>query len=205
MIAAVSPNVLSCEHSLNSLRYADRVKELASESVDGQAAHDDWAQAQANASPPQPQKRRAAQPKQAPAPAHQQSERAVQKPKPAPAKKEFVVAPIQAIQDEENDEMRISHENLIETIINENDDIVAAHRQQVQDIMDLVKEEMHILSRVEQPGGSIDTYISSLDGILDRKMGIITQLRQRVHKFQAQLKEEEDFSKSMERGASVAR
>jgi len=200
MIAAVSPNVLSCEHSLNSLRYADRVKELAKESVDGQAAHDDWAQAQANASPEQP-KRRAAQPKQALAPVNQQSERAVQKPKPAPVKK----APIQAIQDEENDEMRISHENLIETIINENDDIVAAHRQQVQDIMDLVKEEMHILSRVEQPGGSIDTYISSLDGILDRKMGIITQLRQRVHKFQAQLKEEEDFSKSMERGASVAR
>jgi len=95
--------------------------------------------------------------------------------------------------------MRISHEHLIETIITENDDIVAAHRQQVQDIMDLVKEEMHILSRVEQPGGSIDTYIGNLDTILDRKMGIIMQLRGRVSKFQKQLKEEEDLSKSLER------
>lgn len=29
MIAMISPNVASCEHSLNTLRYADRVKELA--------------------------------------------------------------------------------------------------------------------------------------------------------------------------------
>lgn len=29
MIAMISPGVASCEHSLNTLRYADRVKELA--------------------------------------------------------------------------------------------------------------------------------------------------------------------------------
>ena len=28
MIGCVSPNSLSCEHTLNTLRYADRVKEL---------------------------------------------------------------------------------------------------------------------------------------------------------------------------------
>lgn len=29
MIAMISPGMSSCEHSLNTLRYADRVKELA--------------------------------------------------------------------------------------------------------------------------------------------------------------------------------
>ena len=30
-IAMISPGVLSCEHSLNTLRYADRVKELGAD------------------------------------------------------------------------------------------------------------------------------------------------------------------------------
>lgn len=33
MIAMISPNVASCEHTLNTLRYADRVKELAVENL----------------------------------------------------------------------------------------------------------------------------------------------------------------------------
>lgn len=33
MIAMISPNVASCEHSLNTLRYADRVKELKAEEM----------------------------------------------------------------------------------------------------------------------------------------------------------------------------
>jgi len=33
-IAMVSPGMLSCEHSLNTLRYADRVKELAADPLD---------------------------------------------------------------------------------------------------------------------------------------------------------------------------
>merc|ERR1712093_923928 len=107
-IAAVSPNVLSCEHSLNSLRYADRVKELCKENA--QAVEDDWASppSPVQAQPLQKQKavNRAPQPHAEPAP---------RKPK-APAR--------EAKAEVQEDDMRISHENLIETIINENDDIV---------------------------------------------------------------------------------
>ena len=42
--------------------------------------------------------------------------------------------------------------------------------RQIQDIMELVKEEMQILSRAEQPGGDAESYINSLDQILDRKV-----------------------------------
>jgi kinesin family protein 2/24 len=34
MIGCVSPNSLSCEHTLNTLRYADRVKELKNTKMD---------------------------------------------------------------------------------------------------------------------------------------------------------------------------
>ena len=35
----VSPGLSSCEHTLNTLRYADRVKELGASDPAGQAAH----------------------------------------------------------------------------------------------------------------------------------------------------------------------
>lgn len=35
MIAMISPGMSSCEHSLNTLRYADRVKELAASDPTG--------------------------------------------------------------------------------------------------------------------------------------------------------------------------
>jgi len=38
MIAMISPGILSCEHSLNTLRYADRVKELGAESPEMKSA-----------------------------------------------------------------------------------------------------------------------------------------------------------------------
>lgn len=37
MIAMISPGLLSCEHSLNTLRYADRVKELAADTAEAAA------------------------------------------------------------------------------------------------------------------------------------------------------------------------
>jgi len=187
MIAAVSPNVLSCEHTLNSLRYADRVKELCKENSTP-LGDEDWA------APPSPPAafNAALQPKH---PKQQGKAREPRQEKMAAEK------PQKLQEDAAGDEMRISHENLIDTILHENDDIVAAHRQQVQDIMDLVKEEMHILSRVEQPGGSIDAYITNLDEILLRKVNIISKLRGRVQKFQTHLKEEEDLSKSLEQNS----
>ena len=35
----ISPGMLSCEHSLNTLRYADRVKELAADPMDAAASN----------------------------------------------------------------------------------------------------------------------------------------------------------------------
>merc|ERR1712216_800859 len=85
------------------------------------------------------------------------------------------------------DPLRVSHEDLISTIMNENDELIQAHRAQIQDIMELVKEEMHILSRAEQPGGDAESYINNLDQILDRKVGIINNLKSMVSKVQQHL------------------
>jgi len=167
MIANVSPNVLSCEHTLNTLRYADRVKELG-KGDDTPDSPPQRAPVVINKAPPREVKR-------SPSPV------AVRDPTPEPIE----------------DPLRVSHEDLISTIMNENDDLIQAHRQQIQDIMELVKEEMHILSRAEQPGGDAETYINNLDKILDRKVGIISNLKSMVSKMQQHLKQEAELSKSM--------
>jgi hypothetical protein len=40
--------------------------------------------------------------------------------------------------------------------LDEEDDIIAAHRQQIEDSMEMVQREMVLLQTVEQPGGSVD-------------------------------------------------
>jgi len=172
MIANISPNVLSVEHTLNTLRYADRVKELGSKGGGGSKDDDEPIRHAAPVMPaavPQPVARRSPEPAMQPEPAN--------------------VAAV--------DPMRVSHEDLISTIMDENDELIQAHRTQIQDIMELVKEEMQILSRAEQPGGDAESYITSLDQILDRKAGIIQALRDKVRTVQQHLKQETELSKSM--------
>jgi hypothetical protein len=43
------------------------------------------------------------------------------------------------------------------SILDEEDDIIAAHRQQIEDSMEMVQREMVLLQTVEQPGGSVET------------------------------------------------
>ncbi|KAH9300441.1 hypothetical protein KI387_012024, partial [Taxus chinensis] len=69
-----------------------------------------------------------------------------------------------------------------DAILKEEDDLTAAHRKQVEDTIDIVREEMKLLSEADQPGNHIDRYISKLNDILARKVagvqGLQTQLAQ---------------------------
>jgi hypothetical protein len=62
--------------------------------------------------------------------------------------------------------------------------------------MALVQEEMGLLTEVEMPGGSIEQYVDSLDGVLQRKMEMLQRLRARLGDFKMRLQEEEVLSKT---------
>ena len=49
-----------------------------------------------------------------------------------------------------------AHELLIDTILTEQDELVESHRQQIDDIMELVKEEMEVLRMVDTPVRAAD-------------------------------------------------
>ena len=101
------------------------------------------------------------------------------------------------------------HQQLINIILCEEEEVISTHRQHIDDIVDCVKQvnyspnffylsisqEMVLLNEVDKPASDIDEYVDSLDAILAHKMEMISLLRSNLHKFRGHLREEEALSK----------
>nr|AMS24242.1 kinesin 13b protein [Marsilea vestita] len=92
------------------------------------------------------------------------------------------------------------YDNNISAILEEEEDLIAAHRLEVEDTMELVREEMRLLTEVDQPGSRIDKYVSQLSYVLSRKAAGIVNLQARLARFQRHLKEQEILSRNMTNG-----
>eukprot|EP01006_Ploeotia_vitrea_P053366 TRINITY_DN67780_c6_g14_i1.p1 TRINITY_DN67780_c6_g14~~TRINITY_DN67780_c6_g14_i1.p1 ORF type:complete len:700 (+),score=77.31 TRINITY_DN67780_c6_g14_i1:82-2181(+) len=206
MIANISPSSGSCEHTLNTLRYADRVKELK-EGRDNPRApprEDSMLEDVWNERPP----RQGSQyPPHNHAHAHQrqitpQRERAREWNPPNASKSNNDIPqssnPILMgdMTDVSSEDLERAHEQLINTILEEEEQVIVAHRQHIDDVMELIKAEMNELNEVDKPGSSIDEYVKHLDSLLVEKQKKIGELRDRLAQFQAHLREEEVLSRS---------
>lgn len=78
---------------------------------------------------------------------------------------------------------------LVLHIFQEEEDLVNAHRKQVEDTMNIVREEMNLLVEADQPGNQLDDYVTRLNAILSQKAAGILQLQNRLAHFQRRLKE----------------
>ncbi|MFQ6638382.1 hypothetical protein Gotur_014833 [Gossypium turneri] len=77
----------------------------------------------------------------------------------------------------------------LSALLKEEEDLVSAHRRQVEDTMEIVREEMNLLVEADQPGNQLDNYISKLNTILSQKAAGIVQLQARLDQFQKHLRE----------------
>ncbi|CAL5443055.1 unnamed protein product [Camellia sinensis] len=84
----------------------------------------------------------------------------------------------------------------LNALLKEEEDLVIAHRRQVEETMDIVREEMNLLVEIDQPGNQLDDYISRLNAILSQKSAGILQLQTRLAHFQRHLKEYNIFVSS---------
>merc|ERR1711871_345154 len=89
------------------------------------------------------------------------------------------------------------HQELVSTILSEEEDLVASHREHIHSMMNLVKQEMAILNRVDMPGAKIDDYVSELGVVLDQKLEQVTKLKQQLKTFKTHLVDEETLHSSM--------
>ncbi|CAH9066280.1 unnamed protein product [Cuscuta epithymum] len=208
MISCISPNSGSCEHTLNTLRYADRVKSLSkgnnskkdvpsstmnlrestvlpsastyednmgnswSEQTEKDEYQEDFYEQvkqissrknlkveTPNVSNPEEKKRRD----------HDQTNKWKE-----PLRTEPKVW-------NENDDLN--------SLLKEEEDLVNAHRRQVEETMDIVRQEMNLLVEADRPGNKLDDYISGLNSILSQKAAAILQMQNRLAQFQRHLQE----------------
>ncbi|KAF2304863.1 hypothetical protein GH714_039203 [Hevea brasiliensis] len=82
-----------------------------------------------------------------------------------------------------------SDDNHLNALLKEEEDLVSAHRKQVEETIDIVREEMNLLVEADQPGNQLDDYISKLNAILAQKAAGILQLQTRLAQFQRHLNE----------------
>ncbi|XP_058074390.1 kinesin-like protein KIN-13B isoform X1 [Magnolia sinica] len=77
----------------------------------------------------------------------------------------------------------------LNALLKEEEDLVIAHRKQVEETIDIVREEMKLLVEADQPGNQLDDYISKLNTILSQKAAGILNLQTRLSDFQRRLNE----------------
>lgn len=100
------------------------------------------------------------------------------------------------------DELARQHDRLIGTILAEEEELITAHRQHIDMMVELIKEEMVHLNNVDRPGSDVDAYVAGLDRILKLKAEYIGDIRGRVDLFKDHLHQEDTLSRKFQSLAS---
>ncbi|KAJ8471476.1 hypothetical protein OPV22_025819 [Ensete ventricosum] len=78
----------------------------------------------------------------------------------------------------------------LNVLLQEEEDLIVAHRRQVEDSINIVSEEMNLLDEAEQPGNQLDEYVSRLNAILSKKAAGIVSLQAQLAHFRRRLSEQ---------------
>lgn len=210
MISCISPSSGSCEHTLNTLRYADRVKSLSKgnnskkdvlssnfnlkesitvplSSVTAPVYEDHTADAWHDEnegddfSPPEEYYEQVKPPlkKNVRMESYAMTDDKSKKPSGLVKWKDLPKAEPKPANSEDD----------LSALLQEEEDLVNAHRTQVEETMNIVREEMNLLVEADQPGNQLDDYVTRLNTILSQKAAGIMQLQNRLAHFQKRLKE----------------
>ena len=92
--------------------------------------------------------------------------------------------------DEEFQKITMTHEELINSILKEEDEFIREHKKNIDNMVESIKEEMDYIHEVDKPGSNIEEYTSNLDKLLYKEIQTISKLRKRLNKFRIMLKDE---------------
>lgn len=196
MIGCVSPGSGSCEHTLNTLRYADRVKELRKGGGQPRSAQDALAN---ELMLPRTSSNTVTYLENG-----ENRPPSRSKPVSKPSKKQqkslnqTVSYPVPPLS---QDLMVDKHEELISVILAEEEEVVNLHRRHLDEDVENVKREMALLSEVDKPGSDIWNYVRSVSEVLQRKEHLLAVMKEKLEQFKSHLEEEEELSTQLYKGA----
>ncbi|GFR51132.1 hypothetical protein Agub_g13486 [Astrephomene gubernaculifera] len=214
MIANISPCSTSVEHTLNTLRYADRVKELRKDKAErtpgGVTPGDDaYYAAVARAAVPgpepvererfdQPERERLDQPERE---RFDQRDRDWERDRgpdryPSPPHQQGGCF-VGGVGDADADALAERHDELMDSILLEEENLVAFHRAKLEEDMETMRQEMALLQEVDKPGSEIDHYVEQMTALLNIKRQGIQGLQAKLDAFKAKLREEEALSRTV--------
>ncbi|XP_046862709.1 kinesin-like protein KIF2A [Xenia sp. Carnegie-2017] len=176
MIATISPGMSCCEHSLNTLRYADRVKELGpdngKENGREYIAFDDVPDV---VSP------------------------TLSRGDPASNNADLALLCTHSGSGEmDHNELYTFHE-AVNQLQDAEEQLVECHKNSVKETKALLQQEESLLDKVDDVDSDLEQYVQRLDGILKQKIENFTSLRERVQQFKSRLEQEEKASKNIQR------
>merc|ERR1719228_2082612 len=166
MIAMVSPGLASCEHTLNTLRYADRVKELGAA---------DPAQ-QAKSSPTE-------------GPEGMRMDDGVMSPEDSDLAQLRSLNEGELSADWYNFQEAISHLQALE------DELVEAHRATIQNMLKWTKEDASLLAMTNEVDYDQDAYCQQLEDMISEKIEAFSELREKARNFRSCMRDEEAKSR----------
>mmetsp|Transcript_6322 Transcript_6322/g.8536 ORF Transcript_6322/g.8536 Transcript_6322/m.8536 type:complete len:592 (-) Transcript_6322:506-2281(-) len=200
MIATVSPGASSADHTLNTLRYADRIKE---KKVGGLSKGKG---AKVGSSPArEPSRVKSA----SPSPVRSEIEDTPKKISSSPPEEDIYDLDLLNSSMEElgKDEVNVEEKSevaqlhcAVQNLLEEEEELLNLHMSIIQENAELLTEEGKLLQSVQGDDVvdyDIDQYASRLGSILDRKTHLSTLLQEKLTSFRSQLKKEEELSKKI--------
>uniref|UniRef100_A0A7N6BD85 Kinesin-like protein n=1 Tax=Anabas testudineus TaxID=64144 RepID=A0A7N6BD85_ANATE len=170
-IATISPGMASCENTLNTLRYANRVKELTVDSAAVMESHQGGhinqlevleAQWGVGSSP----------------------------------QRDDLKLLCEQNEEEVSPQLFTFHE-AVSQLVEMEEQVLEDHRVVFQESIRWLEDEKVLLEMTEEVDYDVESYATQLEQILDQKIDILTELRDKVKSFRCTLQEEEQASKQI--------
>ncbi|XP_055021388.1 kinesin-like protein KIF2A isoform X1 [Boleophthalmus pectinirostris] len=171
MIATISPGMTSCENTLNTLRYANRVKELTVDpnqvmeggrpnihNVNQLDLDEEWM----GISP----------------------------------QRDDLKLLCEQNEEEVSPQLFTFHE-AVSQLVEMEEQVLEDHRAVFQESIRWLEDEKVLLEMTEEVDYDVESYATQLEQILDQKIDILTELRDKVKSFRSALQEEEQASKQI--------